>query len=177
MNALTTPAPLAVKPTNAPAVERMPTIMDLDTLLDMGRMFDRLGSGERTTVRRFGRGRKILGHPRLADRDMQDERCRSASLARRGPRQNRQPPFHQQNRRSCYLGPTSKTRRNAKRRENSAYGTTLRWRLWLRHRRRPTAACWRRSMRSRTFEPKPAAARWIEVSLGRGATIGGHRTR
>jgi hypothetical protein len=41
---------------------------------------------QESSVRRFGRGRTILGHPRLVDRNLQDERCRSASVARRRPR-------------------------------------------------------------------------------------------
>ena len=45
-----------------------------------------------------------MGHPRLVDRNLQDERCRSASVARRRPRQNRQPPPHEQNRRAAAVG-------------------------------------------------------------------------
>ena len=48
--------------------------------------------------------RTILGHPRLVDRNLQDERCRSARLARRRPRQNRQPPSHEQNPRAAAVG-------------------------------------------------------------------------
>ena len=59
---------------------------------------------QESSVRRLGRGRTILGHPRLVDRNLQDERCRSASVARRCPRQNRQPPSHEQNRRAAAVG-------------------------------------------------------------------------
>ena len=49
-------------------------------------------------------GGLILGHPRLVERNLQDERCRSVSVARRRPRQNRQPPSHEQNRRAAAVG-------------------------------------------------------------------------
>jgi len=45
-----------------------------------------------------------IGPSTPRDRNLQDERCRSASVARRRPRQNRQPPPHEQNRRAAAVG-------------------------------------------------------------------------
>ena len=72
------------------------------------------------------RSATILGHPRLVDRNLQDERSRrSASVARRRPRQNRQPPPHRAKSTSCCRGPTSTMAQSAKRPENTAYRSRL----------------------------------------------------
>ena len=70
-------------------------------------------------------GGRYSGHPRLVDRNLQDERCRSASVARRRPRQNRQPPSHEQ---IDELLPWAYINNGAKRQrpENTAYSKWLR---------------------------------------------------
>ena len=55
-------------------MESVPPIVDGHFLSDTGRITPRWRSGAKSSVRRLGRGRTILGHPRLVDRNLQDER-------------------------------------------------------------------------------------------------------
>ena len=78
MNELTSNALFAVKPPNTPPVQRMPAIMDLDFLADMGRINGRLPSGggtgpspaaagppSSTTIRTLGSPTCSLGSPTI----------------------------------------------------------------------------------------------------------------